>query len=186
MEEHIKGSRSGSAYGSLPSIVGVGAKLGDAALVAVEIFRTVGAGTGLGFMQVSPTFPGAVAALPGTVPAIAAQTVAAPKKFPLFINFKGYLIAGFDGTGPAFTLTETNLDDSGGVTIANLAAFSANAAAGNFSAFKVLTVDKKYKLTYTPATGGPTTGEGYFFIELCGPGAMRPNIPSTTQTIGGV
>lgn len=179
METRMQGNRGRNTFGDILSAIGCGAKLGDAALVAVEIFRTDGAGSGTGFMQTQPTYPGGVQALPGT-----GGAAATPKKFPLLVQFYGYLIAGFNGTAPVFTLTETNLDDSGSVVIANIASFSANAAAGFVSIFKVLTVDKKYKLTYTPATGGPTTGEGYFFIKLGGPGVMQQTIPAVTQAIG--
>jgi hypothetical protein len=117
--------------------------------------------------------------LPGTGGAAAAQ-----RKFPLFLQFFGYLIAGFNGTGPVFSLIETNLDDTGSANIFVLADFSANAAAGFVSKFKVLTVDKKYKLIYTPGTAGPTTGEGYFFVKLAGPGVQQQPIPAVTQAVG--
>lgn len=147
MESRIVGPRGGSRLGaqsqpegSILSAIIVGAKFGDTAIVAKEIFRTYGAKTGIG-------------ATPS-------------KKYPLLLQVLGHILTAFDGTNPVFTLTETNIDDSGSTTIANIASFSS----GLFSTHKVLTVDKKYKLTYTPATGTPTTGEAYFAIKVCGPG----------------
>lgn len=46
--------------------------------------------------------------------------------------------------------------------------------------FKVLTTDKVYKLTYTPATGSPTVGEAYFIIETTGPGISLLSTPPLT------
>jgi hypothetical protein len=149
MESHIvgvrgatKGANQSIPYGSVLSMVSVGIKFGDAAVATKEIFRTTGAKTTL----VGPNIPS--------------------KKFPLFVRFFGHIPTAFDGTAPVFSLVETNIDDSGSVTIANIAAF----AAGLFSSHKFITVDKKYKLLYTPATGAPTVGEGYYGIWVCGPG----------------
>ncbi len=150
MDSHITGCRGGNARGAVPSKVACGVKFGDTAMAAVEIFRTGGASSGLGEI---PSMP------------------AAGKKHPLLIVVHGHILTAFNGTAPVFTLTETNLDDTGSVNIAAIADFTA----GKFSLHKVLTTDKKYKLTYTPDTGGtPTsTGEGYFFIEVTGPGLQK-------------
>lgn len=153
MDSHIKGPRAPTkatfraSLGAIVSAIIVGAKFGDPAINALEIFRTDGASSGLG----------PIAGIPHIT----------TKKFPLLIEFQGHISTTFDGTAPVFTLTETNLDDTGSVVIANIASFTA----GFFSAFKILTAaDKKYKLTYTPATGAPTAGEGYFAIKATGPG----------------
>jgi hypothetical protein len=127
--------------GSVLSVITVGIKFGDAALVAKEFFRT----------------DGAKPSLIGQIPT---------KKNPLLVRFLGQIVTAFDGTAPAFTVTETNLDDSGSVSIAAIAGYTA----GLFSSHKFLTVDKKYKLTYTIASAGPTAGEAYFSIWVAGPG----------------
>lgn len=158
MDTHIKGPRGASALGAIDSTIIVGAKLGDAASAAVEIFRTDGASSGLGDIH------------PFSSPVIGQMTA---KKFPLFLHIHGYLIAAFNGTSPVFKIVETNLDDTGAVDYIVLGDFSANAAAGTVAKYKVLTSDKKYKLTYTPATGGPTTGEGYFALKITGPGQIK-------------
>ena len=167
MDTHIIGPRSREGKGAVVSLITAGAKFGDSALVAVEIFRTKGASSGLGFIQTEDQISGLTTGGAGTTqPTGAALTAPTTRKFPIFLRFFGHILTTFDGTGPVFTLTETNLDDSGSATIANIASFSS----GFFSSFKFLTTDKKYKLTYTPATGSPTGGEGYYGIECTGPG----------------
>jgi hypothetical protein len=149
MDSHIIGPRGGTPKGSqtiplgaIRSAITVGVKFGDAALSAKEIFRTTGALGGLGY------------GMPN-------------KKNPIMVVFHGQIVTAFDGSvpSPVFSLTETNLDDSGSVTIAAIANF----VAGFFNAYKFLTVDKKYKLTYTIG-GAATVGEGYFGITVNGPG----------------
>src|SRR4051812_39068520 len=104
MDTHMKGCRGANTQGAVVSSITAGAKFGDAALVTKEIFRTDGASSGLGPI---PSMPGI------------------GKKFPLLIEIVGNIITAFNGTSPGFSLTETNLDDTGSVTIiANLAAFT--------------------------------------------------------------
>lgn len=152
MDTHIRGPRGATKgvyqnqpLGSVLSVITVGIKFGDAAVVAKEFFRTDGAKTSAGSTTAwqIPT-----------------------KRNPLLVRFFGQIVTAFDGTAPAFNLLETNLDDSGSVTIANIAGFTA----GLFSSHKYLSVDKKYKLTYTIATGAPTVGEAYYSVWVAGPG----------------
>lgn len=150
MDTHMKGPRGKNAQGAIPSTIIVGAKYGDAAIATVEIFRTDGANTGLGPVQPNPA--------PGFA-----------KKYPIRISIFGHILTAFDGTGPVFTLTENNLDGTGGTTIASIASF----AGGKFTLEKILTVDKKYSLTYTPGTVNPTVGEAYYAISVVGPGIAQ-------------
>lgn len=191
METHINGSRNTRSFGSIPSTIGVGVKFGDVALVAVEIFRTVGAASGSGFMAIVPNFVAGPAALPGLGTNIGGNAPTSKVlKYPLLLKVFGYIIQAFNGTTPAFTLVETNPDDSGSVNLVTLNggggtfAFGATTAGTSLTAVKVLTADKKYKLTWN-SPGDTTTGEAYYFIELVGSGIQRPNIPSTAATIGG-
>lgn len=100
------------------------------------------------------------------------RTAGASVESPLLLKFTGLIPTAFDGTSPAFSLVETDLDGTGAVTIANIAAFSS----GAFAASKVLIVDKIYKLVYTPATGSPTAGIGTYVIELSGLGQLSITI----------
>ena len=157
MDTHILGPRGRNAKGSVQSGIAAGIKFGDPAVASVEIFRTLGASSGLGPINaLSPAM---------TIPGITA------KKFPLLLKVYGQIITGFDGAAPVFSLIETNLDDTGSVTLVNLAAFTGGNVTGAILPFttKVLVVDKKYKLLYTPGAGG-TVGEAYFFIQVMGPG----------------
>src|SRR6266404_8156022 len=104
MDTHIKGPRGQSALGSVVSAIMAGAKFGDAALSAIELFRTDGAASGAGIIQLMPAYPGATAGETITA-GLAGATPVALKKFPIFLQFFGWLISGFDGTTPFFTLT---------------------------------------------------------------------------------
>ncbi len=258
MDTHIDGPRGRRTKGAIVSQIICGAKFGDSALVAQEVFRTRGAASGLGFIQTTD----AIASL-GAGGAGSDKSSPTTRKFPLFLRVCGHLLTAFDGTAPLLALTETNLDGSGVVTIADLADFTgvaarpasvtdgasttssptitsatanftdedvgdpisgtgipANSYIGivnsstsiglsssptanvpvNFNTtgttgitltfggrlvlfgpfFKVLTVDKIYKLTYTPATGSPTVGEAYFVIEITGPGLSLLSLQALT------
>lgn len=152
MDTHIKGPRGGRSQGAIVSQVCAGAKFGDNALSLVEFFKTDGASSGLGIV---PNVPGT------------------NKKFPILIEIFGHILTAFDGTGPVLRLTETNLDDTGAVVIANISDFTA----GKFSLAKFITTDKKYKITYTIGTAGPTAGEGFFSVKATGPGI--PHYPTS-------
>lgn len=153
MDTHIRGPRGvtkganqNQPIGAISSILIAGVKFGDPALTAKEIFRTDGAKTSAGSSTLY------------SVP---------NRRNPLFVVIWGHIPVTFDGSvpSPVFSLTETNLDDSGSVTIAAIANFTA----GLFNTYKVITVDKKYKLTYTLG-GSATVGEGYYIIGVAGPG----------------
>lgn len=95
------------------------------------------------------------------------QTFGASPKTPLLVRIQGQIKTAFDGTTPAFTLQETNTDNSSPVSLALIAGFTA----GKLNLFFFLTVDKKYSLIYTPGGGG-TVGEAYYSIELAGMGQL--------------
>lgn len=148
MDSHIKGARGGNAHGAIVSQVVDGSKYGDTAVVLREFCRTDGASSGLGLI---PSMPGA------------------SKKYPLLIEIFGHILTAFNGTSPVFRLTETDLADGNAVVIANISDFSSS----KFSLTKFITADKKYKLTYTPATGSPSAGEGFFSVKITGPGVAQ-------------
>jgi hypothetical protein len=95
------------------------------------------------------------------------RTQGASVKNPLLVEIFGHIRTAFDGTAPAFSLVETNLDGSGAATLANIAGF----AGGKFALSFVLTVDKIYKVVYTPPGDG-TVGEGFYFLKVTGPGQL--------------
>lgn len=98
------------------------------------------------------------------------RTLGALPANPLLLKIYLNVPTAFDGTGPVLKVTEQNLDGSGGVDLIGLGDLSS----GRATIFKGLTTDKKYLLTYTVGTAGPTAGLGFVAIELVGPGILPP------------
>lgn len=81
------------------------------------------------------------------------RTFGASAATPILVDITGKIPTAFNGSGAVFTLVETNLDGTGSTNIAAISDFSS----GSFALRKFLTVDKIYRVTYTPRAGANAT-----------------------------
>lgn len=110
-------------------------------------------------------------ALGNTTPAgdrVLLKTNGASFTQPLLVELNEIQITAFDGTSPVVSIVSQNLDGSGEVIEF---AIGDIVSKGAFQT-RIITVDKKYLVRYTPATGSPTAGDIWSLARVNGMGSV--------------